>query len=107
MLSWLVLAMAVTGAAPVWAHAPAGAGGCSLQGVGPGGAGDVRLLRSSGNAALDADLAAALERLSGWFGFGAAPRFYFLDDTGAPNAFSSPNQGDCTLSHEPISTFSR
>jgi hypothetical protein len=91
LLSWLTLAMAVTGAAPAWAQAPAGAIGCSLQGVGPGGAGNVTLMRSSGDAALDADLAATLERLSGWFGFGAAPRFYFLDDTGAPNAYSSPD----------------
>jgi hypothetical protein len=92
LLSWLALAMAVTGAAPAWAQAPAGAIGCSLQGIGPGGAGDLRLLRSSGDAALDADLTAALERLSGWFGFGAVPRFYFLDDTGSPNAFSSPDR---------------
>ncbi len=87
LLPWLALALAVGGAAPAWAQVPAGAKGCSLQGLGPEAVGDMqsRIRRSSGNAALDADMAAVLNQLTGRFG--ALPRFYFLDDTGAPNAY--------------------
>ena len=77
-LASIALACAVAAAAQARAQAPAGAEGCSLQGIGPEAAGGIRIFMSSGNAAVDADMATILDLLAGRFG--ALPRLYFFDD---------------------------
>lgn len=78
------LAAAALSAAPAAAQAPAGSKGCALQGVGPDDPGVPPRQKSTGDAELDAQMAANFELLGARFG--VLPRLYYIVDA-PPNAY--------------------
>jgi hypothetical protein len=87
VLSLTVLALGAGHSAS--AQAPAGLGGCSIQGIGPGGSPGIPPISiSSGNDLLDFEVGSNQAQLE--LRFRVLPRIYFMNDATSPNALSCP-----------------
>jgi hypothetical protein len=87
VLSLTVLALGA--GHPASAQAPAGVGGCSIQGIGPRGSpGIPPVLKTCGYPPLDFEVSSNLAQLA--LRFRVLPRIYFMNDATSPDALSSP-----------------